>query len=314
MSNLKDLKRKRRKRKIIRFFRRVILVVAIAVLAYKFYGENDRIASNVSNGNVQAKVVEAPEKTEDEPKIVDKLAGVPDEVKNSPDEVIQELLSKVNDYPEVIKILSNINSYPRELLELAAKKDEVISFVANYPNYNEAAKETISIKKDYKNGEIPLFIQWDERWGYDKYGSDFIAINGCGPTSLAMVVVGLTGNTDINPKIIADASLESGYLVEGVGSSWDPMTSGAASFGLIGEELALREDTILNTLRNGQPIIATMGPGTFTTSGHFIVLTGIDKDNKIIVNDPDSKIKSNQTWDVSVFMNEARNLWKFSAI
>ncbi|MGL5381822.1 C39 family peptidase, partial [Clostridium sp.] len=295
MSNLKDLKRKRRKRKIIRFFRRVILVVAIAVLAYKFYGENDEIASNVSNGNVQAKVVEAPEKTEDEPKIVDKLAGVPDEVKNSPDEVIQVLLSKVNDYPEVIKILSNINLYPRELLELAAKKDEVISFVANYPNYNEATNETISIKKDYKNGEIPLFIQWDERWGYDKYGSDFIAINGCGPTSLAMVVVGLTGNTDINPKIIADASLESGYLVEGVGSSWDLMTLGAASFGLIGEELSLREDTILNTLRNGQPIIATMGPGTFTTSGHFIVLTGVDKDNKIIVNDPDSKIKSNQT-------------------
>lgn len=314
MSNLKDLKRKRRKRKMIRFFKRVILVVAIAVLAYKFYGENDEIASNVSNGNVQAKLVESPEKTDEEPKIADKLAGVPDEVKNSPDEVIQGLLSKVNDYPEVVKILSNINSYPRELLELAAKKDEVISFVANYPNYNEATKETISIKKDYKNGEIPLFIQWDERWGYDKYGSDFIAINGCGPTSLAMVVVGLTGNTDINPKIIADASLESGYLVEGVGSSWDLMTSGAASFGLIGEELPLREDTILNTLRNGQPIIATMGPGTFTTSGHFIVLTGVDKENKIRVNDPDSKVKSNQTWDVSVFMDEARNLWRFTAM
>ncbi|MCD8152609.1 MAG: C39 family peptidase [Clostridiales bacterium] len=35
-----------------------------------------------------------------------------------------------------------------------------------------------------------------------------------------------------------------------------------------------------------------MGPGDFTTGGHFIVLTGIDSDGNVIVNDPNSRINS----------------------
>ncbi len=37
-------------------------------------------------------------------------------------------------------------------------------------------------------GEIPLLLQWDERWGYSVYGDNMIAVNGCGPTAVAMVV------------------------------------------------------------------------------------------------------------------------------
>ncbi len=90
------------------------------------------------------------------------------------------------------------------------------------------------------------------------------------------------------------------------------MTKGAANFGLKGKELPLSENSIITTLKKGQPIIASMGPGTFTTSGHFIVLTGVDSNNKIIVNDSDSKIKSKQAWDVDIFMKEAKNLWTFT--
>lgn len=55
-----------------------------------------------------------------------------------------------------------------------------------------------------------------------------------------------------------------------------------------------------------------MGPGHFTTEGHYIVLTGVDSDGKIIVNDSDSKQRSSETWDVDVFLKEAKNLWAFS--
>ena len=239
---------------------------------------------------------------------------MPEEVKNSNDPVIQSLLKKVNNNPNVSMILSDINSYPKELLELASEKDETIDFVANYPNYDASTNKVISIKKDYKKGQIPLFIQWDERWGYEKYGSDFIAINGCGPTSLAMVAVGLTGNKDINPKVVAEFSDDNGYLVDGVGSSWTLMTEGAKHFGLNSKELPLTEDAIISTLKKGQPIIASMGPGTFTTGGHYLVLTGVDSNNKIIINDSDSKIRSSQTWDIDVFMKETENLWTFTAM
>ena len=55
----------------------------------------------------------------------------------------------------------------------------------------------------YSEGEIPLLIQWDKRWGYETYGDDLMALSGCGPACLSMVYVGLTGDTDMNPKAMA---------------------------------------------------------------------------------------------------------------
>ncbi|MDO7203706.1 papain-like cysteine protease family protein [Paraclostridium bifermentans] len=48
-----------------------------------------------------------------------------------------------------------------------------------------------------------------------------------------------------------------------------------------------------------------MGPGHFTTEGHYIVLTGVTDDGKIIVNDSDSKERSSKTWDVDVFFKRS---------
>ena len=231
---------------------------------------------------------------------------------NSNDPTIISLVEESNEYPKVKKILNNIDLYPKDLLDLAAKKPETIDFVLDYIYNDSKTSKKISVKDDYKKGEIPLFLQWDERWGYDKYGSNFIAIDGCGPTSLAMVAVGLTGNTNINPKVVSDFAYDRGYYVEGIGSKWSLMTDGVSNFGLKGKEIPLSKEVIISTLKKGEPIIATMGPGTFTTQGHYIVLTGVDKDGNIIVNDPDSKEKSNKTWDIDIFMKETKDLWKFS--
>lgn len=237
------------------------------------------------------------------------------EMLSSTDPTIISLVEESKKYPKAKEILNNIKLYPESLLELAVKKPETIDFVSGYAeNSSKNSGSKISIKKDYKKGEIPLFLQWDERWGYDKYGSDFIALDGCGPTALAMVAVGLTGNTDINPKVVADFSYNNGYYLEGVGSQWSLMTDGASNFGLKGKEIPLSKEVIISTLKKGEPIIATMGPGVFTTQGHYIVLTGVTEDGKIIVNDSDSKERSNKTWDIDIFMKETKNLWKFRVV
>ena len=311
MNNLMKTKKKRRKKKAKKNLKYAIGIVALLLIGYIGYYEISEMIS-ISNSNKEKAQINKEETQE--VKEVDHLANVPEEVKNSNDPVIQNLLKKVNNNSNVSAILSDINSYPKELLELASEKEETIDFVANYPNYDASTNKVISTKKDYKKGQIPLFIQWDERWGYEKYGSDFIAINGCGPTALAMVAVGLTGNKDINPKVVAEFSDENGYLVEGVGSSWTLMTEGAGHFGLKSKELPLTKDAIISTLKKGQPIIASMGPGTFTSGGHYLVLTGVDSNNKIIINDSDSKIRSSQTWDIDVFMKETENLWTFTAM
>lgn len=302
--SLQRVKRKK-KRKIKRRLRRilsVIVILLIVCMGYKGYKGVKKIFTIAIDKN---------EKKLQEKVYINKI---PKEVMDSNDPIIQSLTQTSKDYPKVGIILNNLSSYPNELLELASKKAEAIDFVVNYLNYKAHPNKKISIKEDYEKGKIPLFVQWDKRWGYEKYGSNFIATNGCGPTALAMVAVGLTGNTDINPKVVADFSSENGYLVDGEGSSWNLMTEGAKEFGIKSRELPLSKSVILNTLEKGQPIIVSMGPGTFTTTGHYIVLTGVDSNDNIIINDSDSKERSKQTWDINVFMKETKNLWAFTPI
>nr|WP_284693958.1 C39 family peptidase [Paeniclostridium ghonii] len=168
------------------------------------------------------------------------------------------------------------------------------------------------VEGSYTKGEIPLFMQWDERWGYNKYGPDYFAINGCGPTALSMVAVGLTGNENFSPRYIKNFSVKNGYLVDGVGTAWSLMTDGAKKLGIKGKAIPLSSSSIVSNLKKGHPIIATMGPGHFTTEGHYIVLTGVTDGGKIIVNDSDSKKRSSETWDIDVFLKEAKNIWAFS--
>ena len=207
-------------------------------------------------------------------------------------------------------ILNNINETPSELLELAIKNNETLDFVANYPFYKGHKK--ISIEDDHTPGEIPLFLQWDERWGYHEYADEFMAINGCAPTSLAMVIVGLTGDTSITPKVVADYSYNNGFYVEGVGTSWNLMIEGASYFGIEGKYLYLNESSLLTSLKNGNPVIASVKPGIFTTIGHILVVTGLDENGKLIINDPNSRENSSKTWDVDVFLNEVKALWEMS--
>lgn len=232
---------------------------------------------------------------------------------NLNNEIIKNLESQAYTNPKVKSILKNINDYPHELLELASKNPETIDFVYNYPKHKDNSSN-ISIDKYYNKGEIPLFLQWDEQWGYDKYGSETIAVGGCAPTTLAMVAVGLTGDTSINPLVVSDYAYKNGFYVNGIGSSWSLISQGVENFGLSSQELPLNKSTIISTLKAGNPIILTVGPGTFTQTGHFLVLTGVTSDGKITINDPNSKINSSKSWDIDVFLTETKNLWKISRL
>ena len=37
----------------------------------------------------------------------------------------------------------------------------------------------MNIQNDLKDNQMPLLLQWDERWGYRYYGDQMMAINGC---------------------------------------------------------------------------------------------------------------------------------------
>ena len=180
----------------------------------------------------------------------------------------------------------------------------------NYPKNKDKHVE-IDVSGEIKEGKIPLFIQWDERWGYETYGDDFLALTGCGPTCLSMVYCGLTQDAAWNPYKTARMAENGGYYVPGSGSSWDLMTRGASELGLTAEEVIFDEEHIKAALESGMPIICVVGPGDFTDNGHFLVLTGVDEEGKILLNDPNSRIRSGEAWDIEQLMGQIKNLWGY---
>lgn len=210
-----------------------------------------------------------------------------------------------------IEKLAEEEEYPESLLKLLEKNPETKDFVMNYPK-NKDKHVDIDVSKEVTQGKIPLFLQWDERWGYETYGDDFLALTGCGPTCLSMVRCGLSGDSAWNPYKTARMAENGGYYVSGSGSSWDLMTQGAAELGLTYEEVIFDEEHIKATLEAGTPIICVVGPGDFTDNGHFLVLTGVDGKGNIILNDPNSKLRSKETWDINQLMNQIKNLWAYS--
>jgi len=170
----------------------------------------------------------------------------------------------------------------------------------------------ISDLKEYPpgNANIPYFNQADKRWATSSYGkTGTIKSSGCGPTSLAMVIFGLTGRTDVNPKVIADWSYSNGHRCEGAGSYWSLMTEGGKNFGLKVETISRKNPKgVVEELSKGNPIVVSMGPGHFTKGGHFIVLRGLTSDGKVLVNDPASIKRTEESWDLSIIMSESSTL------
>ncbi|MFR8331528.1 MAG: C39 family peptidase [Oscillospiraceae bacterium] len=63
---------------------------------------------------------------------------------------------------------------------------------------------------------------------------------------------------------------------------------------------------VVDALASGKLIVALMSKGHFTSSGHFMVLRGVTSEGKILVADPASKKRSEQEWDISIILDEAR--------
>ena len=209
------------------------------------------------------------------------------------------------------EVFDNYSKYPGYLLDALCKDPSLIGLVLIYGSGYDPAD--CYITREELEQEIPLFIQWDKRWGYAEYGDDIIASSGCGPTCLSMIAVGLTKNSAYNPFYIAEYASSHGYYQYGTGTSWALFTEGSADFGLCCEELPIDKDTVYSRLAQGYPIICSMIPGDFTDSGHFIVLAGTEK-GMIKVNDPNSFENSEKLWKYSELEWQIRNMWCFSKI
>lgn len=220
--------------------------------------------------------------------------------------VQEKILSRT----EKLRIIRSESAYPEEMAVFAEKHEEVIDYVFDYPKEKDKQK-TIDLSAEAASGSVPLLLQWDSRWGYLPYGDGLIGYTGCGPTCLSMAALYLTGNSSLSPAKVARFSEDGGYCVPGNGSSWTLISEGSRSLGLSARELPLSEALMEQELDEKHPIIAVVGPGDFTDSGHFLVITGYRKDG-FTVNDPNSRKNSAKPWSYEAISGQIRNLWAMS--
>ena len=264
------MKRKRKRlKKRVKFFI-FIFIIFLTIFLYNNKKENIDKEEQISHSNISNESISYSTTTQTK----------------EPLEKLEELSQKDK---RIKTIIENKGSYPEILLMMLSKNTDMTDYVYHYNKYK--GKVFSDNLGKVKKGQYPLLLQYDKRWGYGNYGDSVIAISGCGPTSVAMVIAGLTGRNDITPYDIAKYAYENGYYENG--TSWDFFTKGVIKYGIIGKEIALSESVMVKELKKGHPIICSMRPGDFTTTGHLILITDY-KNDKFKINDPNSKERSNK--------------------
>ena len=214
-------------------------------------------------------------------------------------------------------IVSHINEYAVDgsvvqykLLKLAAVEPEARSFVRNWPeSYPSDQGEECDTTWE---GRIPHLYQWDKRWGYTLYCNTTFALTGCCPTSMAMVYQGLTGDYTRSPYDMGVLANERGYMDPSNGTDNAFLTNCAGELGLSCWQLSVSSEALTSALALGNVLICNVGPGDFTTGGHFIVLTGLDDAGDVIVNDPYSAQRSAISWSADTIVSQTKALYAFS--
>ena len=203
-------------------------------------------------------------------------------------------------------------SVPESLAELYEKNPDARQFVRDYPENHDLQPE-IDLSSLKGAPIVPRLYQWDERWGYESYNENFFALAGCGPTCLSMVDIYLTGRTEHDPLWMARFAEAGGHNEVGNGTKWSLFSEGAAELGLRATGISLNEDAIKQTLSEGTPIICIMGPGDFTEHGHYLVLTGVTRSGTFILNDPNSRTRSQMTWTYEQLRPQIRGGWAMTS-
>lgn len=165
-------------------------------------------------------------------------------------------------------------------------------------------------RDEWRGGQLPFLYQTDPQFRDTPYAGATVKEAGCGPTSLSMVYIALTGKTDKDPAAMAAFSENGGY-VEGNLTAWRLMTDGAAELGLSSHEVPADAGCLKAELAQGRPVICSVRPGDFTDTGHFLVVAGVADNGELVIHDPNSPDKSARTWDVERVLSQCANLWAF---
>lgn len=168
------------------------------------------------------------------------------------------------------------------------------------------------------------YLQTDSRWKNVSYSakgeSTTIGASGCGPTAAAMLIETLTGKI-YTPKDACAWSLAHGYKALRSGTYYGYFKPQFAAFGITcwqinsaniyGNKTSSVHEKAFSLLKQGYYLIACMGKGLWTSSGHYIVVWW--EDGKVRINDPASTKSARLNGDLATFKSQVKYYWAVDA-
>lgn len=171
------------------------------------------------------------------------------------------------------------------------------------------------------------YLQTDARWKNKDYSAPSgeskkrtIGSSGCGPTCAAMLISTLTGKT-FTPADACAWSLKNGYKAPNQGTYYSYFVPQFKAFGigcqqlnwsnLYGKPGDPTHKKAFDLLKKGYYLIACMGKGLWTTSGHFIVVWW--EDGKVRILDPNSTRADKLNGNLSTFKSQVKYYWAIDA-
>lgn len=161
----------------------------------------------------------------------------------------------------------------------------------------------------YVTGGIGNVTYWNQGdfSNYDYgYGCGSIAACGCGPTSVAIVASTIKGQK-IDPVETTKKVCGLGGCTSG-GSYNATLAQTLTQIYGIRTESTSDDQKVIQALGSGNTlVIAHMGPGVFTSGGHYIVLTGVNASGQVSVADPGSRKRTDQKWfDFNIVISQKK--------
>ena len=178
---------------------------------------------------------------------------------------------------EVLNVDSDGNLLPPGFTEIVKETTAIEATEPAVTEKKEISAEAAEAKAEKTFDEIPLYFQTD--YPNDMYGSGNIASSGCSITCVAMVASYLTDHEYLPDEL-------AGYFGGRAENNIARLEYACDALQLPWKRTENWHET-LNELKEGKIAIVLMNSKSiFTTSQHFIVLTGMTEDGKIMVHDP----------------------------
>lgn len=164
----------------------------------------------------------------------------------------------------------------------------------------------------WKQGTAPHLYSDDKDWADIPFGASTIGLSGSSATALAMVHVYETGSTDITPVEVAKWANENNAASTSLEAVDKVLTEGAGALGLKAAPLENSAIAIRQAVASGRPVVAVLNQGAVAPVASAVVITGVDQDSRLVVNDPTSSENTARTWAFDEVLDNAHALYGYT--